>query len=317
MSNTAGRRPGCGAAGSRAARRRRWPGCRSACSSTGGSRPYDLLASRAHARVLHRAGLLDRRRAGRDARRARRSGAGVRDRRVPPDRRRRGRAHRARARAARAARRRSAASCGPAAAATTRSPPTCGSTCATTSAQIVSRLVELETALLGAGRAARRRGRAGHDAPAARPAGAVRPPAARPRAARCARDVDRLRDWDRRAAVCPLGSGALAGSSLPLDPEAVAARARLRRGRRPTPSTRSATATSPRSSCFAAALHRRAPVAPRRGDRAVDVAGVRLDRAGRRLRHRLVDHAAEEEPGRRRAGPRQGRPADRPPHRRC
>jgi argininosuccinate lyase len=37
------------------------------------------------------------------------------------------------------------------------------------------------------------------------------------------RDVGRLRDWDARAAVCPLGSGALAGSSLPLDPEAVAA----------------------------------------------------------------------------------------------
>jgi len=38
-----------------------------------------------------------------------------------------------------------------------------------------------------------------------------------------ARDAARLRDWDKRAAVCPLGSGALAGSSLPLDPEAVAA----------------------------------------------------------------------------------------------
>jgi argininosuccinate lyase len=37
-----------------------------------------------------------------------------------------------------------------------------------------------------------------------------------------ARDVERLRDWDRRAAVSPLGAGALAGSSLPLDPEAVA-----------------------------------------------------------------------------------------------
>jgi len=37
------------------------------------------------------------------------------------------------------------------------------------------------------------------------------------------RDVDRLRDWDRRAAVSPYGSGALAGSSLGLDPEAVAA----------------------------------------------------------------------------------------------
>jgi argininosuccinate lyase len=37
------------------------------------------------------------------------------------------------------------------------------------------------------------------------------------------RDLHRLRDWDARAAVCPLGAGALAGSSLPLDPAAVAA----------------------------------------------------------------------------------------------
>ncbi|HXW46275.1 MAG TPA: argininosuccinate lyase [Streptosporangiaceae bacterium] len=37
------------------------------------------------------------------------------------------------------------------------------------------------------------------------------------------RDAGRLRDWDKRAAVSPLGSGALAGSSLAIDPEAVAA----------------------------------------------------------------------------------------------
>jgi argininosuccinate lyase len=37
------------------------------------------------------------------------------------------------------------------------------------------------------------------------------------------RDVERLRDWDTRAAVSPYGSGALAGSSLGLDPAAVAA----------------------------------------------------------------------------------------------
>src|SRR5204863_2809503 len=37
------------------------------------------------------------------------------------------------------------------------------------------------------------------------------------------RDVDRLVDWDRRADESPYGSGALAGSSLGLDPEAVAA----------------------------------------------------------------------------------------------
>jgi argininosuccinate lyase len=36
------------------------------------------------------------------------------------------------------------------------------------------------------------------------------------------RDLDRLSDWDGRTAVSPLGSGALAGSSLPLDPAAVA-----------------------------------------------------------------------------------------------
>jgi argininosuccinate lyase len=38
-----------------------------------------------------------------------------------------------------------------------------------------------------------------------------------------ARDIDRLRDWDVRAAVSPLGAGALAGSSLPVDPIATAA----------------------------------------------------------------------------------------------
>ncbi|MFF0904236.1 UNVERIFIED_CONTAM: argininosuccinate lyase [Kocuria sp. CPCC 205316] len=37
------------------------------------------------------------------------------------------------------------------------------------------------------------------------------------------RDVQRLVDWDARAAVSPYGSGALAGSSLGLDPAAVAA----------------------------------------------------------------------------------------------
>ena len=37
------------------------------------------------------------------------------------------------------------------------------------------------------------------------------------------RDVERFQDWDVRAALSPLGAGALAGSSLPLDPVAVAA----------------------------------------------------------------------------------------------
>jgi argininosuccinate lyase len=37
------------------------------------------------------------------------------------------------------------------------------------------------------------------------------------------RDIERLRDWDARAAVSPLGAGALAGSSLPVDPVGTAA----------------------------------------------------------------------------------------------
>ncbi|MFL6178513.1 MAG: argininosuccinate lyase [Actinomycetes bacterium] len=37
-----------------------------------------------------------------------------------------------------------------------------------------------------------------------------------------ARDVSRLRDWDSRAAYSPLGAGALAGSTLPLDPQSTA-----------------------------------------------------------------------------------------------
>jgi argininosuccinate lyase len=37
------------------------------------------------------------------------------------------------------------------------------------------------------------------------------------------RDIDRLQDWDKRTALSPYGSGALAGSSLGLDPAAVAA----------------------------------------------------------------------------------------------
>jgi argininosuccinate lyase len=38
------------------------------------------------------------------------------------------------------------------------------------------------------------------------------------------RDVERLRDWDARASLSPYGSGALAGSSLGLDPSTVAER---------------------------------------------------------------------------------------------
>jgi argininosuccinate lyase len=68
-----------------------------------------------------------------------------------------------------------------------------------------------------------------------------------------ARDVSRLRDWDTRAAVCPLGAGALAGSSLALDGAAVAAELGFA-----VPAPNSMDAVSDRDFaaefCFAAAL---------------------------------------------------------------
>ena len=60
---------------------------------------------------------------------------------------------------------------------------------------------------------------------------------------------------------------------------------------------------------------RRQPLPDRRGGHHLEHEGVLLRHPARRLLHRLVDHAAEEEPGHRRAGARQVRPADRQPDR--
>ena len=79
--------------------------------------------------------------------------------------------------------------------------------------------------------------------PAAGPAGAAGPPPAGPRLG-AGRDVDRLLATVARLDVSPLGAGALAGSSLPLDPAFTAGRPRLRRRLRQLASTPSATATS-------------------------------------------------------------------------
>ena len=131
-----------------------------------------------------------------------------------------------------------------------------------------------------------------------------------------ARDVDRLLATRTRLDVSPLGAGALAGSSLPIDPVGNAADLGFA-----AVFDNSLDAVSDRDfvaeAVFDLALVGHPPVAHRRGVGAVDVGGVRIRQARRRLCHRLVDAAAEEEPGHRGAGPRQERAADRQPRPAC
>ena len=179
-----------------------------------------------------RAGPAHRRRAAPSCSRARRAAsAGTPTGALLPRTRRRGRARRARAagcvergrpRPRRQAARRPLA-------ATTRSPRCSRCSCATTPASIAGLVLDLVDALADQ---------------AEQHLGAIMPGRTHLQHAQpvllshhllahawpLVRDVDRLRDWDARvAADSPYGSGALAGSSLGLDPEAVAARARLHR----------------------------------------------------------------------------------------
>ena len=185
--------------------------------------PYDLRASMAHARVLHRAGLLsDDELAGMlsrsgEARRA--TSPPARSARAPDDE----DVHSALERGLSSGRARSwAASCAPAARATTRWRRCSGCGCATPPAGSPRASCDVVDALLA-------QATAHPDAPMpgrthlqhAQPVLLAHHLAAHAHA--LLRDVDRLRDWDRRTAVSPYGSGALAGSSLGLDPEAVAA----------------------------------------------------------------------------------------------
>ena len=212
---------------------------------------------------------------------------------------------------------RSAASCAPAAAATTRSRPTCGSTCATTRGSSPRRVAASQTRAARPGRArtstppapgfthlqhaqpvsfghelrqARARARARR-----RPAARLGPPRGRARRSVPARSPARRCRSTREATAAELGfTGAVANSHR----------------RRQRPRLRRRVPVLRRDD-------RRPPLAAGRGGLPLDVARVRLGRARRRLRHRQLDHAAEEEPRRRRAGPRQGRPAHRQPDRRC
>ena len=154
----------------------------------------------------------------------------------------------------------------------------------------------------------------GLHAPAARAAGAARaPPArallgARPRR----RPLARLRS---RAPTCRRSararSPARACRSIPTRVAAELGFARRFENSLDAVSDRDFVAEA----LFVAALDAGAPVAPRRGDRAVVDRGVRLPAPRRRVRDRLVDAAAEEEPRHRRARARQGRPPHRRPHR--
>ena len=128
------------------------------------------------------------------------------------------------------------------------------------------------------------------------------------------RDLERFRDWSARAAVSPYGGGALAGSTLGLDPQLVARELGIER-----PSENSLDGTSARDVvaefAFITAMIARRHLALRRGDHPLEHARVRIRHARRRLLDRLEHHAAEEEPRHRRARARQGRPADRQPDR--
>ena len=300
------RRPGRRAAGVHA----------SACRSTSGWRPTTSPArarARRHARArrpAHRGGAgRDRRRARPRSRRSSTTGTFA----VRADR--RGHPHRDRAPGHRDRRRRRAPSCTPVAAATTRSRSTCG--CGSGARRAASIAAHPRPA--GGARAP---GRGGDDD--AYLPGYTHLQRAQPVLLAhhllahfwaLARDVDR---WQRRASTrptsrrsAPARSPARACRSTPTHVAnelgfAAPVRELARRGLRPRLRRRGAVRRR---------AHAGAPLAHRRGDRALVERGVRVPAPRRRVRHRLVDAAAEEEPRHRRAGPRQGRPPHRPPHR--
>ena len=128
-----------------------------------------------------------------------------------------------------------------------------------------------------------------------------------------ARDRGRFADARARLNESPLGAGALAGTSFPIDRAMTAKALGFAR-----PTANSLDAVADRDfvlETLSAARDRGgASVALCRGDRDLVVAAGRLGQAVGQIHHRLLDHAAEAQSRRGRAGARQDRPHRRRAH---
>ncbi len=120
------------------------------------------------------------------------------------------------------------------------------------------------------------------------------------------RDLSRVRDAIERIDESPLGAAALAGTGFPIDRHMTAKALGFRE-----PTRNSLDSVSDRDYALnSCRLPQSAPgifrALPKR--RHLVHAAVQFRAPFRRLLHRLLDHAAEEEPGRRRTGTRQDGP---------
>ena len=130
------------------------------------------------------------------------------------------------------------------------------------------------------------------------------------------RDLGRLEAARSNAAVLPLGSGALAGTPLAVDRDAMARELGFK-----SVSHNSLDSVSDRDFAAGDSLHagaeRHTPQPPGRGRHSLQQPALRLLHAGRPLQHRLQPDAAEAQRGPHGAGARQGRSAHRQPRQAC